>query len=519
MIRSETSCASMAAGVAVSPKGCALWLFALAVLLAGCASHAPPSPPVDLTPRTLESIRGRHEPPPPVGLPQLSDGSAAKEPETGQPGADDRTRGPLTVDRAVEEALKASPELNQVRQRLAAAGEQVRQVESTFYPRLALAEEYNSTDNPVYALMNIINQRRFRTTIDFNNPGIQQNFSSGIRAEWSIFEGGSRMHDLKAAGWNRSSAEAELASARNQLVARVTETYYRWLQAISSVKVAERVLESAAMDEKLGEARAKVEMALPSEVLRLKARTAEMRSDLLSARTACRRLQAAMERLVVRPVAEEEVPEPTPVLQSLALAPPSTGSDSLVKLALERRPEMAGVRAMILAARERVESVKGGFLPKIGTNFRYEWDTEDFNHAPDSWLVGVQATWPIFEGGVTLSRLRESRLRLKEMEARGEQVALDISLEVIQAVLAVQEALEKVKVAEERKKLAESALHEVRRQYRDEVAGVDSLLQAEAAWSRAEMSLASALFEAQIAQAVLQRSLGDFAGAMEVRNE
>ena len=299
----------------------------------------------------------------------------------------------------------------------------------------------------------------------------------------------------------------------------MTETYYRWLQATSSLRVAERVLESAATDEKLGVARAKAEMALPSEVMRLKARTVEMRSDLLSARTACRRLQAAMERLIVRPISEAEIPEPMPVLQSLSPMPAPGDSDSLVKLALERRPEMAAVRSMILAARERVESAKGGFLPKIGTNFRYEWDTENFSRNPDSWFVGVQATWPIFEGGVTLSRLRESRMRLKEMEARGEQVALDISLEVTQAALAVQDALETVSVAEERKKLAETALHEVRRQYRDEVAGVDSLLQAEAAWSRAEMSLASALFEAQIAQALLQRSLGDFAGSMEAHNE
>jgi outer membrane protein len=244
-----------------------------------------------------------------------------------------------------------------------------------------------------------------------------------------------------------------------------------------------------------------------------------MHGNLLSARTGARRFQAAIERLIARPVRTEEIPEPAPPLSVPVREPSSANPDALVKQALDRRPEIAAVRSLINAARERVESAKGGLLPKVGASFRYEWDTEDFSRNADSWLVGVKATWPIFEGGVTISRLREAESRLKEMEGRGEQVVLDISLEVKQAALAVEEALEKVTVAGERKKWAETALHEVQHQYRDEAAGVDSLLQAEAAWSQAETGHATALFEVQIARALLQQALGDFAGSMEARYE
>lgn len=498
MSRSTIVCRPARGGAAWSLRGSVMCVFATGVLLAACAPRAAPvavEAPRNPSPLVIE----RHDDAPP------------KAPE--------QSRGPLTVDRAIEEALKASPELGQIRQRMAAATEQVRQAESTFYPKLSLVEEYSNTDNPVYALMNMINQRRFSPTIDFNNPGAQQNYSSRIQAEVSLFEGGKRWHDLKAAGWYRDSSDAELAAARNQLVARVTETYYRWLQAIAHAGVAERVLDSAVTDQKLGEARAGAEMALPSEVMRLKARTAEARANLLSARTGARRLQAGIERLIARPLGAEEVPEAAPDSVPMAIAPSQDAPESLVKRAIEKRPEMAAVRALILAASERVESAKGDFLPKIGANFRYEWDTESFNQNADSWLFGVQASWPIFEGGSSVSRLREAKARLKEMESRGRQVALDISLEVTQAALAFQESLEKVGVAEERKKWAETALREVQHQYRDEVAGVDSLLQAETAWSQAEVSLASALFEAQVSHALLKQSLGDFAGSVEADDE
>ena len=136
-------------------------------------------------------------------------------------------------------------------------------------------------------------------------------------------------------------------------------------------------------------------------------------------------------------------------------------------------------------------------------------------------MVDLQASWPIFEGGATLSRIREARNRLEEIKARGNQVALDIALEVNQAALAVQEATENAKVAEERKQWAEKALEEVRNLYRDQVVAVDSLLQAEVAWNQAEVSYTAALFELKISHALLKESLGDFAEGIltEARNE
>ena len=169
------------------------FLLAVAMLVAGCTGQASSvSGAAETSTQTsIATIRGR-----------LSEG------------AEGPSRGPLTVERAIEEALKASPELEQIRLRVAAAAEQVQQANATFYPRLILSEEYNTTDNPVYALMNIINQRRLQPDVDFNNPGQQQNFSTQVRGQWSLFEGGRRFYERKATLSKRDSFESELLSAR-----------------------------------------------------------------------------------------------------------------------------------------------------------------------------------------------------------------------------------------------------------------------------------------------------------------
>ena len=426
--------------------------------------------------------------------------------------------GPLTVERAVEEALRASPELEQMQQRIKAAAEQVRQVEATFYPRLIVSEDYNITNNAVFALMDIINQRRFRTDIDFNHPGTQQNFGSRLRGEWSLFEGGGRWYERKAALAQQRSMSAERQATRNQLVSRVTEIYYQWLQALAFIGVAERAFASSQTDERLGEARVRAQIALPSELSRLRARRAEAHGNLVTAQTNALKLQAGLERLMARPIQPAEMPD-----SGIGPAPQSEGhsqdADRSVDFALKNRPEMAAVRSLIEAARARVRSSQGGLLPRLGTNVDYALDSENLGTFSDSWFVGIQATWPLFEGGLSVSRIEEARIRLKEMESRGDQVALDIALEVNQATLAVREAAEKIRVAEERKTWAEKALGEVRQIYSRQAATVDSLLQAEVAWNQAEVSYTAALYEGKIAQAFLRRALGDFADEVSVKSE
>ena len=427
---------------------------------------------------------------------------------------------PLTVDQAIREALAASPELEQIRRRLEAAGEQVLQAKATFYPRIIFTEGFNVTDNPVFALMNIINQRQLEVGTDFNHPGQKQNFSSRIQGEWSLFEGGSRWHDRKAADYQMRSVEAELLAARNRLVATVTETYYRWLQALDFIKVAEAALEAARTDEQLGEARLNAEMALPSEVLRLKTQTAEQHGNLVTAKTSAGRLQAALERLMARPIDSREIPAASsPEDLSSDVAGPAKERAGLIDRALERRPELSAVSAMIAAALNRVKSAKGALWPKLAAQSWYQRDTEDLGGGGDSWMVAVQATWSLFQGGLTLAKIGQAQANLEELRARGEQVALDIALEVNQAVLGIEDAAQKIRVAADRKRYAREALEETRNLYQNEVIQVDALLQATVAWNRAEVAYTAAIFEGKISQTVLRQTLGEFANWMELHHE
>ncbi|MEJ5376648.1 MAG: TolC family protein [bacterium] len=425
--------------------------------------------------------------------------------------------GPLTLERAIQEALGANPELRQIQERLSAAAEQVRQAEAAFYPRLVFAQEFSITDNPVFAFMQYLHQRRLNFAMEFNDPGVHQNVSSRIQGEWSLFEGGARIYQRRAAAGHRDATASELLAARNRLVASVTEAYFRWLQSLAFLDVAEKAVNLARINQQLGEAKLRAQVALESDLLRLKSRTAEAEGNRVTARAGARKLQAALERLLARPLREEEIPD----LRELAQAAPSqqlkeTSSRELLEKALIQRPEIQAARFMILAARQRLKAARAELLPKVGARAWYSWDSEELRGGGESWLASLQATWPLFQGGITLSRIREASSRLREMEARGEQVALDVALEVHQAAIGLEEASARLEVAASRRELAGKALEEVRSQYAREVVTVDALLNAELEWSRAEVSYSAALFDQKIASAALRQALGEFARWVEV---
>ncbi len=415
----------------------------------------------------------------------------------------------LTLDKAIAEALSASPELEQIQQRIEASAAQVRQAQATFYPRLILSESYSATDNPVYALMYIINQKRANPNMNFNSPGQKQNNAMRVEGQWLLLDGGTRLYNTRAARQGRVSEEADLLAARNKLTGAVCETYYRWLQAMDFVAVAERAVKVAQANEDLAEQRREFQMALRSEVLRLKTNRAEAEGNLVAARGSANKTQAALERLLVRRIHAGEIPEAVPPPTSPQL--PKEDSYALSEEALNKRAEMAAVDALISAAQARVKAAQGALVPQVSANAHYEWNSRDLTDARESWMAGVQASWNIFEGGLTLARVREAQARVQEATKRGQQIALDIALEVHQAVAGMEDAIAKIKVGAEQKRWAEQGLEDTQELYRNQLVTVDALLQAELAWNRAEVTYSSAAFEGQIARAVLRRALGDFA--------
>ncbi|PKL33903.1 MAG: hypothetical protein CVV45_05610, partial [Spirochaetae bacterium HGW-Spirochaetae-10] len=110
--------------------------------------------------------------------------------------------------------------------------------------------------------------------------------------------------------------------------------------------------------------------------------------------------------------------------------PPAQALEAYLERLEERKDLIASLQA-IRAARARLESSRGGYLPDVSLDGAYL-----LNQSPDSgrdWNMTLRITLPIFQGGSTMASVRESKANLKISELQLDRLRRLATYEVRQA--------------------------------------------------------------------------------------
>ena len=91
--------------------------------------------------------------------------------------------GAATLEECVRTGLTASPSLEAMRHRLAAAEALQGQARSARWPQVSTSASYTGTDNAPQAFFMTLNQRAFTPSMDFTEPGDvdQLRFEAGVK--------------------------------------------------------------------------------------------------------------------------------------------------------------------------------------------------------------------------------------------------------------------------------------------------------------------------------------------------
>ncbi|RMD83487.1 MAG: TolC family protein, partial [Candidatus Dadabacteria bacterium] len=200
--------------------------------------------------------------------------------------AQQQQHGPWQLAEAVAYALANSPEARLADQRIAAARAVLAQARAEFLPRLRLESSYVRTDNPAAAFASILNQERFRPTLDFNDvPDVDDARLSGV-VELPIYAGGSRFAARRAALAERAAATSGAQAVRNLLAFEVARTFYEVLKAREFVRAAEASVRAFEHNLRVAQSRLHAGTLLRTDVLDVEVRLAEARERLERARNA-----------------------------------------------------------------------------------------------------------------------------------------------------------------------------------------------------------------------------------------
>lgn len=407
-----------------------------------------------------------------------------------------------SLDRAVATALQHNPDAGAARARVDGAQAMIQQAQSAWRPQLSLSGRYTDTNSPMMAFGSILNQRAFNFGLDFNHPGQIDNLNATGTVAYNLYAGGRATANRTAARAGAEAADLDLRAAQHRLAVEVIRAALNLRQARDAVTTVESGVRSYEAAVSAARARFEAGGLLKADLLSLEVQLAQTRESLSSARHGAALAARAFQYLLGLETTGQtvELVDHDPALDRLKV--PATGDYS-------QRPELLGMQARVRAATAMVEAARGAHRPTVNAFASYQYDQgwKTDSHG-DSWLAGVAVDLNVFDGGQANGKVRQSRAELAEVQEMARKSALGISLEVEQARLAHEDAVERLAVSRRAVEQAEESAALSRARFEKEALLTADLIGAETRLLEARLRRTAAAADEHVAVVELRRALG-----------
>jgi outer membrane protein TolC/ABC-type uncharacterized transport system substrate-binding protein len=222
------------------------------------------------------------------------------------------------------------------------------------------------------------------------------------------------------------------------VVRAATTAYYIVLNADSQLEVQENNLKSSRSNLELAEDRVRLGISTPADVYRWKAEVARARILVVSARSALDQAWDSLNRILHRPqgarfgLREASFNEPFVMTRAEFDTLVDNPSDYekfsryYIQRARRQAPELEQLNALIVAKRRELKSAQRAYwLPDFSIGGQY---TNNFGQSGGAtgplsgeglsdWNFGIQATLPLFSGGLKKANMSKADYELRQLES------------------------------------------------------------------------------------------------------
>ncbi len=421
-------------------------------------------------------------------------------------------RRPLSLEEALAIGIESSPGLNASRLELEAAASKSREIAAGRLPALKFGGGYaRLSEVPDFQVTLPISPDPItvsRSYFDnFNlRLGVQQPLFTGFR-----LQAGERSARLLA-----SAAGQDLEKSRAELVLAVKSAYWGLARAREFEKVVDENIRQVA--EHLKDVRAFFGQGLltKNEVLRAELELSNAEIMGIDARNAAEVALTALVSLVGLPLdADVDLTTSVESQASRLSAEAGRGQETPIERALASRPEIKSAEFRIKASELGVKAARSGFFPQVYLSGNYYYLRPNPRYLPavdrfeGTWDVAVSVSFDIWNWGQTRRQEEQAEARLGQARELRKALEDQAVLEVTQCRLGLARAGEKVRVAGQAVGQAEENLRVTTERFKQGVALSSDVLDAEMALLRAKLGRTQAAIDQVLAQARLEKALGD----------
>jgi len=406
----------------------------------------------------------------------------------------------LTINDAVELALKQNPSILAQIQQLKVQRGLFFQAQANLLPHLAMASNYSQNSTALSPSVSSAHPNFDLLAVPSGQPLVVNSLGAGANnavavpltalgggggstsssqnQSWQVtltvsqlvYDGGATIASRRAARINEDQAYYTLRDTIDTVVQTVRTQFYQILLNKALVQVQEEsvnLLQSQLEDQK---SRYEAGTVPQFNVLQAEGQLENQIPQLIAARNNYFIAQVTLARTLGIPATRQYTTEnPLPILGDLNYQPIKYDLGSALIAARANRPFLKAQRSAILANVENITVQASGYKPTITANVGWEQKNNpianDLSNTLQGWFLGFQGSWNVFDGFLTYGKVKQARAQLEQSKVTYDDSVRQVELEVAtsvsnlrQAALTVDSAQTGVNVNLEALRLADERL-------------------------------------------------------------
>lgn len=327
---------------------------------------------------------------------------------------DSAERKEWTLKDCIDYALEKNIQLQQNKISLQESEIDIKDARASLFPSLSFSTGHNLVNRPYQQQSNTVSG----TEIISSNDKSTYNGNYSLSAQWTLWNGGRRLNNLKQQKTNRDIAQLTVAETENTLQEQIAQLFIQILYADESIQINKGTLEVSEATYKRGQELFAEGSISKADLAQLEAQVSNDKYQVVTAESSLRDYKLQLKQLLELDGATE-----------FNLVLPQLNDENVMKMlpsqadiyqtALAIRPEIQSGRLSIENAKLGISAAKSGYYPTISLSAS---STSTTNSAStNNWaqqmkygwnnMIGINLSIPIFDNRQNKSNVQKARLQ------------------------------------------------------------------------------------------------------------
>lgn len=313
----------------------------------------------------------------------------------------------------IDYALEKNIQLQQNKLSLEEADVDVKTAKASLFPSLSFSTGHNLVNRPYQETSATVSGTEIITS-DNNNT---YNGSYSLSAQWTLWNGGQRLNNIKQQKTNKEIAGLSVAETENMLQEEITKLFVQILYANESVEINKNTLEVSEATYKRAVKLFNEGSLSKSDVAQLEAQASNDKYQLVTAESTLRNYKLQLKQLLELDGTTEMVLD-MPELKDEDVMAVLPNQIDVYNTALTSRPEIQSSKLSIDNAKLGIKTAKAGYLPTISLSASTSSMTN--NASTNNWaeqmkygwnnMIGINLSIPIFNNRQTKSAVQKAQI-------------------------------------------------------------------------------------------------------------